>query len=275
MTNRLNHKVNVLRETLRELERVVVAFSGGLDSTYLLKAAVDTLGPDNVVALTALSESYPQWEHEQARELAELIGVKLIEVRTHEFERSEYRQNQGNRCYFCKSELFDAAWQHAKEHRLGHVCYGAIPDDLGDHRPGMVAADEYAVHAPLIDAGITKDDIRLLSRDAELPTWNKPASACLASRFPFGTEITREGLAKVEACETVLMSLGFKVYRARYHEHLVRLELGQNELDQVYADAHLRETLLARCRAVGFDFVTIDLQGYRTGSANHLVQING
>ena len=274
MTPVLADKLKNLHTIFQEMEHAVVAYSGGVDSTFLLKVAVDALG-ERAVGLTAISESYPERELEEARIIARDMGARLIEVRTAEIERSEYRSNAGDRCYFCKSELFDVAAREAERLNLGNLCYGAIPDDLGDHRPGMTAASEWSVRAPLIEAGISKEEIRLLSKQAGLPTWNKPATACLASRFPYGTEISRERLAQVERCENLLKDLGLVEFRARFHEHLVRIELGHLELQRVFAEPTLRDQIVTGCKDVGFRFVTIDLEGYRSGSANGLVTIVG
>jgi len=274
MTAALTEKLKTLRSIFHEMEHVVVAYSGGVDSTFLLKVAVDTLG-ERAIGLTAISESYPERELEEARTIARDIGAKMVEVRTEEIERSEYRSNAGDRCYFCKSELFNVAAREAQRLNLGNLCYGAIPDDLGDHRPGMTAASEWSVRAPLIEAGISKEEIRLLSKQVGLPTWNKPATACLASRFPYGTEITRDRLRQVERCEDLLKDLGLVEFRARFHENLVRIELGNLELQRVFTDSGLREQIIAGCKDVGFPFVTIDLEGYRSGSANGLVTIVG
>ncbi|MBV71706.1 MAG: TIGR00268 family protein [Myxococcales bacterium] len=274
MSDTLNLKLDQLQVIFQKMEKAVIAYSGGVDSAYLLKVAIDTLG-GNAVAVTAISESYPEWERDEARALAETIGAKLIEIKTDEVSRDEYRQNAGDRCYFCKSELFSLAAEKALSLNLGQLCYGAIPDDLGDHRPGMVAADEWAIRAPLVEAGLTKLDIRELSRRAGLPTWNKPASACLASRFPYGIQITPAKLQQVEACESALRALGFRDFRARYHEHLVRIEFASDELARVFEDSALRAHITNACKSVGFKFVTIDLEGYRSGSANILVGIEG
>ncbi|MEE2757648.1 MAG: ATP-dependent sacrificial sulfur transferase LarE [Myxococcota bacterium] len=274
MSDSLNLKFDALQAIFQTMGKAVIAYSGGVDSAYLLKVAFDTLG-DNAVAVTAISESYPRWERDEARILAETIGAKVIEINTDEIEREEYRKNAGDRCYFCKSELFSLAADKAQALNLGQLCYGAIPDDLGDHRPGMVAADEWAIRAPLVEVGLTKLEIRELSRRAGLPTWDKPASACLASRFPYGVEITRTKLQQVEACESALRTIGFRDFRARYHEHLVRIEFASDELARVLEDGTVRTRIIDACKSVGFKFVTIDLEGYRSGSANVLVGIDG
>jgi uncharacterized protein len=260
-------KLERLRTLLRQMETACVAYSGGVDSTFLLKVAVDTLG-DRAVALTAISESYPEWELEAARRVARDMGARMIEVETREIERPGYRANAGDRCYHCKSELFQVAAAEAERLGVANLLYGAIPDDLGDHRPGMRAASERRVRAPLIEAGLGKGEIRALSRELGLETWDKPATACLSSRFPYGTEITPERLQQVGRCEARLHALGFRQFRARYHGPLVRVELAPDEMPRVFADAALRERLVAECKAVGFRFVALDLDGYRSGSAN-------
>ena len=273
MNQALEPKLDHLRGILNNLERVVVAFSGGVDSTFLLKVAHDTLG-ERAVALTARSESYPDWELQEARGLAAAIGARMIEVDTHEMGRDGYRRNSGDRCYHCKTELFEVAATQAARLGLGALCYGAIPDDLGDHRPGMRAAEERSVHAPLVEAGLAKTDIRTLSRQMGLATWNKPATACLSSRFPYGTEITPERLQRIGDCEARVRALGIRQLRARYHGELVRLEIAPEELPRVFADPDLRAALIVACKAAGFRFVSLDLEGYRSGSANEaLVQI--
>ncbi|MGK0358186.1 MAG: hypothetical protein ACI9U2_000469 [Bradymonadia bacterium] len=262
-----------LRALLRDMQRALIAYSGGVDSAFLLRIAADELGSE-ACALTAISPSYPTEELVEARALAEQIGVRMIEVNTNELDRPGYRANAGDRCYHCKTELFEVAAEAAESLDLGVLCYGAIPDDLGDHRPGMQAAKELSVRAPLIEAGLSKADIRALSRELGLPTWNKPASACLSSRFPYGTAIDAGLLEQVGRCEVGLHQLGLRQVRARYHGDLVRVEIAPDELEAVFADPALRAAVIEAGKAAGFKFVAVDLQGYRTGSTNEaLVQL--
>jgi uncharacterized protein len=260
---------------------LTVAYSGGVDSAFLLAAASDALSsleePPPLIALTALSPSYPDWEREPARELAASLGVQQIEVETDELERSAYRANQGDRCFHCKEALFDGAersWRTILgDQAQGAVVYGAIVDDLGDHRPGMDSARKRGVIAPLIEVGLNKSDVRFLSRERGLPTWDKPASACLASRFPYGVEVTADRLDQVGRCEARLHALGLHIVRARYHHELVRLELGEQELKRVLSDDELRSAIVQQSKEVGFRFVSIDLEGYRSGSANEALVV--
>lgn len=273
MSPNLQIKIDRLRGILLDMDHVLVAYSGGVDSAFLLKVAVETLG-DRAVALTARSESYPEWELTAARQLATQIGARLIEVETHEMDRAGYRKNAGDRCYYCKTELFEVAAAHASRLDLGQICYGAITDDLGDHRPGMVAAEERAARAPLIEAGLSKAEIRTASRAMGLPTWDKPASACLSSRFPYGTEITPARLQRVAQAEAGIQALGLRQFRVRFHGDLARIEIEPTELEQIFLNQALRQALVQICKDAGFLYVSLDLEGYRSGSANAaLVQI--
>jgi len=262
----MDAKFSHLSEILRQSDPILVAFSAGVDSTFLLKAAHLTLG-DGVVALTASSASVPPGELDAAKSFAASLGCRHIVLDSHEIDNPAYAQNPVNRCFFCKDELYRICRDQADRLGLATIVDGTNLDDLKDHRPGLQAADQWRVRHPLVEAGMTKDDIRRYSRDLDLPTWDKPSSPCLSSRFPYGTTIDLEKLKKVGACEVFLKELGFREFRVRYHGDLARIEVNPNEIDRLF-DKSIRDAIVKRFKEVGFSFVSLDLQGFRSGSLN-------
>lgn len=266
MNVKLAAKEQVLDRVLGDLERVVVAYSGGVDSAYLTARAHAVLG-DAAVAVTAVSPSLSSRELAAAKDLARERNWHHDVVITHEVEREEYARNDPDRCYWCKSELFDVLAPMATS-RKAAVVVGTNVDDLGDVRPGLRAARERGAHAPMVDAGLTKQDIRLLSHEMGLPTADKPASPCLASRFAYGIRVTAEGLERVEQAEAAVRAMGFAVFRVRDHGDLVRIEVPPGDIDRAVS---VRERLESELRALGWRFVTLDLTGFRSGSMNEVL----
>jgi uncharacterized protein len=259
-------KESLLLKELAKLPSVIVALSGGADSAYLAWAAHRAIG-DQALSLTALSPSYSTHDRHVVEEFVRQLGVRHEFIETHEMDNPSYRANAADRCYFCKDELFTVLDVMARERSLAAVAYGINADDTLDFRPGHRAATEHRVLAPLLDAGLHKAEIRLLSRRAGLPTWDRPASACLASRLPYGTEVTPERLALVERGEAALRDLGFRQFRVRLHEKLARVEIAPEEMPRAMS-AEMAARIAAALKAAGFTYVALDLEGYRQGSLN-------
>jgi uncharacterized protein len=266
-------KLGVLRHNISRMQSVAVAYSGGLDSTFLLRIAHDAL-QEKAVALTARSATYPEREFRQAVEFTQEIGSRHIVVDSKELDIVGFSDNPPNRCYLCKKELFSKITQWARENGILHVADGSNTDDLGDYRPGTQAAKELGVVSPLQEAGLGKDDIRILSKELGLPTWDKPAFACLASRFPYGHKITRERLRQVDQGEQFLLDLGFRQVRVRHHGDTARLEVAADERGKFFDEA-LMDRIYEKFRQVGFLYVSLDLRGYRTGSLNEVIIAGG
>ncbi|MCK8824101.1 ATP-dependent sacrificial sulfur transferase LarE [Fuchsiella alkaliacetigena] len=268
----LDTKFNKLKADLKEMDSLLIAFSGGVDSTFLLKVAHDVLG-DQVAALTSASETYPAEQLEEAKELAQEIGVRHIVTSTTELENHDFTKNDKLRCYHCKLELFSELKEVAAEEGYAEVADGANYDDYAnDYRPGLKAAEELGVRSPLKEAEITKEEIRELSRDLGLPTWDKPAFACLSSRFPYGEQITADKLELVDAAERYLRQFDFEQLRVRHHDqHTARIEVTPADMEFFLEN---RQQIVARLKEIGYTYVTLDLEGYRTGSMNEVLDLN-
>jgi uncharacterized protein len=266
----MDPKLERLTEILREQETILVAFSAGVDSTFLLKTAYLALG-DRAVALTASSPTAPPGELEAAKNFATDLGCRHIVLDSHELANPLFAKNPVNRCFFCKDELYRICREEADKLGISTIVDGTNLDDLHDHRPGLQAANEWGVRHPLVEAEMTKNDIRRYSQALALPTWDKPSSPCLSSRFPYGTEIDLDKLRKVGACELFLKQLHFREFRVRYHGDLARIELAPNEIDRML-DTSTRAAIVSKFKEVGFNYVSVDLQGFRSGSLNEVLR---
>src|SRR4051794_14845068 len=267
----MEEKQQQLFSILRDMGQVIVAYSGGTDSAYLAWAASRALG-EKSVAITADSASIPESHKRDAIDFARQFGIRHEMIPTYEFDNPDYLKNDANRCFHCKDELFDRLEEISKQRGIEHIVYGVNMDDLGDYRPGQNAARIHQVRAPLVEAKLSKAEIRELSREAGLPTWDRPAAACLSSRIPYGTPVTIENIKKVEIGEEEIKALGFRQFRTRFHGELVRIEIAPDELPRALNLETARQ-LTAIFKKLGYKYITLDLEGYRQGSLNEVLPV--
>ena len=262
----IENKLDKLKKHLKQLKSVAVAYSGGVDSTFLLKVAHDVLGED-VIAVTARSSTYPEREFREAAEFVLKTGIRHVVITSEELDIEGFSDNPTNRCYYCKRELLAKTIEVAHSNNIQHVVEGSNSDDTGDYRPGMQAVRELGVKSPLLEAGLGKEEIRILSKKMDLPTWNKPAFACLASRFPYGQQITSDKLQTIDQAEQFLLDLGFRQVRVRHHGSIARIEVSVAERNKFFNTA-LMDRIYEKFKQLGFLYAALDLRGYRTGSMN-------
>ncbi len=262
----IQEKYDHLRDIVIQADSAIIAFSGGVDSTFLLKVCVDALG-ERALAVTARSETFPERELQEAQDLAHRIGARHVIVDSEELDVPGFSNNPPHRCFLCKSELFSKLKQIGMDHGISLIFDGSNVDDQGDFRPGRQAAQQCGIRSPLEEAGLGKEEIRTLSKMLNLPTWNKPAFACLSSRFPYNSKITRTALRQVENAENFLWNLGMREFRVRHHDTIARIELGEKEL-RLFWQGHQRDKIVQHLKSLGYEYITLDLEGYRTGSMN-------
>ncbi len=270
--DQLDAKYARMRELIRPLDRVVVAFSAGVDSTFVLRVALDVLGSDRVVAVTGNSDSLARAEYDEAAKLAESLGAEHVVLETGELRDEQYAANPKNRCYFCKDTLYTEIARFARQRGISHILDGVNADDFDDWRPGITAAREHGVRCPAAEAGLTKAEVRQLSQRLGLPTFDKPAAPCLASRVPYGERVTSQKLGMIESCEAFLRELGWPECRVRHHNNVARIEVPEEQL-ATFADAEIRRRVVDHFRNAGFNYVTLDLQGFRSGSMNEVIAV--
>ncbi|MBN1973383.1 MAG: ATP-dependent sacrificial sulfur transferase LarE [Sedimentisphaerales bacterium] len=267
MKKSLDEKYELLKRNLKKLKKTVVAYSGGVDSTFLLKTAIDVLGAENVLACIGVSSSLSGTQYKRAIEFAELLGAKVEEIKVQEIYDAEYAANSPDRCFHCKSHLYSMLNEIARKNNFHNVICGCNFDDKDDFRPGNKAADIRGILSPLMEVEMTKDDIRKISRKLNLPTSDLPASPCLASRIAYGLKITRQRLEQIEEAEDFLRELGFVEFRVRHHDTIARIEVNLKDLNKIISEPN-RQKIINKLKSIGFKFITIDLQGFRSGSLN-------
>ena len=265
----LLQKRSDLVNILEQMRSVIVAYSGGVDSAFLAAVANEVLGR-KALSVTAVSPSLAPSELDEATDLANRIGLNFMTIETNEIDRPDYQANNPDRCFFCKDELYTHLVRFAEEESFDSIVNGTNVDDLGDYRPGIEAAKQYGVRSPLVEAELTKDDIRALSRDMDLPTWDKPAQACLSSRIPYGTTVTVEALTKIAKAEQFLRSKGFKQLRVRHHETIARIEIEPSDFSAITSEP-LRSEINQEFKNIGYSYITLDLDGFRSGSLNEIL----
>jgi len=270
----MQHNLDILKNFIRQYNKVAIAFSGGVDSSFLLKVASDTLSPDNVIAITLRAAVNPQWEVAEAALLAEFISVKHIIIDVDVMSIPGFKENPPDRCYICKRAIFEKIINEARAHGISIIFDGSNADDVNDYRPGMRALSELGIISPLRECGLGKSEIRKYSRELGIETWDKPSMACLASRVPYNEPITEEKLRMVGKAEGLLQAMGFIQFRVRCHGGIARIEIAPEEMTKIL-DIHIMRDINDKLKNLGFHYVTVDLQGYRTGSLNEMLNLEG